>query len=154
MKIREAKVDDALAIMQLHGRSIMELCREDYTQEQLEGWVKSHGLEKYQKRLEIHRSFVAEMDGEIIGYVRWNPATNELCSIFVDPNHARQGIGTKLMKVAYEDILSAGVTELWLDATLTAVPFYEAEGWKYIEQRMHGPLECVRMTKELDPGKD
>ena len=147
--IRDAKIDDALAIMELHERSVLELCRADYSREQLEGWVKHSTLEKYQKRLEIHRSFVAEIDGKMVGYVRWNPATNELCSIFVDPDHVRQGVATKLMKIAYKDVISRGVKELWLDASLTAVPFYETQGWEYVEQRMHGPLECVRMIKNL-----
>ena len=89
IKIRAAKVDDALEIMHLHNRSITTLCRKDYTQEQLEGWVKNHRLEKYQKRLKIHRSFVAEIDGKIVGYVRWNPETNELCSMPSGSNTSR-----------------------------------------------------------------
>lgn len=34
-------------------------------------------------------------------------------------------------------------------ASLTAVPFYEAEDWWYVEQTMRGSLECVRMEKKL-----
>ncbi|MCP4603331.1 MAG: GNAT family N-acetyltransferase [Proteobacteria bacterium] len=152
--IREAKVDDSLAIWKLHDRSVLELWRDDYTQEQIDNWVRNSTLEKYQKRLKIHRSFVAEIDDKIVGYVRWNPATNELCSIFIDPNHVRQGIATKLMRTAYKDVVSHSVNDLWLDASLTAVPFYESEGWEYVEQKMHGPLECIRMIKSLGPGKN
>jgi putative acetyltransferase len=149
MIIRKANVDDAQAIKELHDRSALELCREDYTVKQLEDWVKYSSVEKYQKRLEIHRTFVAEINGKMVGFVRWNPATNELCSIFVDPDHTRQGIATKLMKKAYEDVTSYGAEKLWLYASMTAVPFYKAEGWDYIEQTMRGSLECVRMEKSL-----
>lgn len=149
MIIRAAEVGDALEIMALHKRSVLALCQDDYTAEQLEDWVNSSTLEKYQKRLTLQRAFIAEKDGEMAGYVRWNPATHELCSIFVDPDYVWQGIGTKLMKIAYEDASLRGVTDLWLDASLTAVPFYAADGWQSVERKMHGALECVRMVKRL-----
>jgi putative acetyltransferase len=154
MIIREATVDDALAVWELHGRSVLELCSADYTREQLDGWLSHSTIEKYQVRLKMHRSYIAERDGKVVGYVRWNPVTNELCSAFVDPDHARQGIATELMEKACQDAISCGVKELWLNASLTAVPFYEAVGWEYVKLRTHGPLECVRMTKRLQPRQD
>jgi putative acetyltransferase len=149
VEIREAKVDDAQTIKALHDRSALALCRQDYTAQQLDEWVNFSSVERYRERLEIHRAFVAEINGEMVGFVRWNPETSELCSIFVHPEHARQGIATKLMQRAYEDVLSFGIARLWLYASLTAVPFYEAEGWVYVERSMRGSLACVRMEKEL-----
>jgi len=147
--IREASGDDALAVLNLHQRSVLGLCIHDYTQEQIKSWLSQSSLEKYKIRLEIHRSYIAELDDKIAGYLRWNPETNELCSIFVDPDFIRQGIATCLMRIAEEDAVKHNANELWLDASLTAVPFYEARGWTYVELSMHGPLECVRMTKQL-----
>ena len=149
MVIREAKFDDAQTMKALHDRSALVLCRKDYTAKQLDEWVNFSSVESYRERLAIHRTFVAEIDGEMVGFVRWNPETRELCSIFVDPDHARQGIATQLMKRTYEDVLSFGVARLWLYASLTAVPFYEAEGWVYVERSRRGSLACVRMEKEL-----
>ena len=149
MIIRQATVEDAAAIMVLHERSVRGLCSADYTPEQLDLWLGSITLEKHQKRLKLHKSFIAEIDSKTIGYVRWNPETNELCSIFVDPGFVRRGIGTKLMMTESRDALSYGVRVLWLDASLTAVPFYIADGWDIVEKGMHGPLECVRMTKTI-----
>jgi putative acetyltransferase len=85
----------------------------------------------------------------MVGFVRWNPATYELCSLFVDPDHLRQGIATLLMKRACENVRAAGVENLWLYASLTAVPFYEADGWKFVEETQRGLLECARMEKIL-----
>jgi len=154
MVIREAHVGDAQAMKELHDRSALVLCRQDYSAQQLEEWVSFSNVERYRERLHIHRAFVAEIDGEMVGYVRWNPATRELCSIFVDPDHARQGIATRLMERVYEDVKSFGVERLWLCASLTAVPFYEAEGWAYVEETKRGSLACVRMEKELGVGGD
>jgi putative acetyltransferase len=109
MNIRKATIEDVLLIMQLHERSVLELCRDDYTPEQLEDWLSSSTLERYKIRLERHRAYLAEKDGKLIGYVRWNPETNELCSIFVDPDFVRQGVATKLMEVADQDAKEMGV---------------------------------------------
>ena len=149
MIIRKAEVEDAQTLKALHDRSAMALCRQDYTAEQLEEWVKFSTVERYQERLKKHRTFMAEIDGKGVGFVRWNPATNELCSLFVDPNHIRQGIATQLMKRAYQDVISKGVEELWLYSSLTAVPFYEKDGWIFVEQTRRGSLECVRMEKSV-----
>lgn len=149
MIIRKATFDDASDLIGLHTRSVLELCRYDYTPDQLQDWVSHSTLEKYQLRLESHPSYIAELDGKMIGYVRWNPETNELCSIFVDPEYVRQGVATALMDVAYQDAKSQGVEDLWLFASLTAVPFYQATGWETVESGMRGVLECVKMTKHL-----
>jgi len=39
----------------------------------------------------------------------------------------------------------------WLDASLTAVPFYQALGWDYVALSTDGPLDSVRMVKQLLP---
>ena len=150
MMIREAQVDDALEIMELHERSVLGLCQDDYTLEQLQEWVSQASLKVYQLRLENHRTWIANGDEGIIGYVRWNPMSNELCSVYVDPGCTRQGIGTKLMTIACEDAAAYGVKEMWLDASLTAVPFYKILGWQTKEKRMHGSLPCLRMTRTIN----
>lgn len=149
MNIRKSKLEDAEAIKALHDRAALALCRDDYTLEQLNEWVNHSSVEKYQQRLATQRTFVGEINGRMVGFVRWNPETNELCSIFVDPDYTRQGIATKLMKKAYDDALSTGVNKFWLYASLTAVPFYESEGWKKLEQSKRGNLECIKMEKDF-----
>ena len=74
---------------------------------------------------------------------------DELCSICVEPEFARQGIATKLMEVAYKDAKKQNVETLWLDASLTAVPFYQALGWDYVVLSTDGPLDIVRMVIRL-----
>lgn len=151
MKIREAKFADVVVMKELHDRAVMELCVKDYTLDQLQSWIDRSPLEKYFWRLERQRIFLAERDGKILGYVRWHPETNELCSICVEPEFARQGIGTILMEYACQDARTHGVGELWLDASLTAVPFYQHLGWEYRSLSTDGPLENVRMTIRLRP---
>lgn len=149
VQIREATLADAEPIWQLHNRSILALCADDYSPAQLADWVAHSTLARQQTRLQQHRVFVAEQEGQLIGFVRWNPATNELCSLFVDPDFVRQGVATALMDTACQDARACGVTEFWLDASLTAVPFYQATGWQPGKPMTHHGLACLRMTKQL-----
>jgi predicted N-acetyltransferase YhbS len=151
MKIRRATPDDAAAIHQIHTRAVLALCGEAYAPEQLATWAGYSTVAMQQRRLQEHRAFVAEQDGVVIGFVRWAPATSELCSIYVDPDYARQGVASRLMAQAEADALSLGVAEFWLDASLTAVPFYQATGWQTIKPMTHRGLACLRMTKQLVP---
>lgn len=151
MIIRKAVINDAEMLKEVHDRAVMELCRNDYSKDQLLGWINKSSLEKYIWRLETQRIFIAEEEGRTIGFVRWYPKTNELCSICVEPEFARQGIGTVLMEHAYKDAIEHNVESLWLDASLTAVPFYQVLGWNYVALSSEGPLDCVRMVKRLSP---
>lgn len=42
-----------------------------------------------------------------------------------------------------------GVRSMWLFASLTAVPFYEADGWRFVEESNRGTMACVKMEKGL-----
>ena len=107
MIIRDAIIDDVLIMKEHHDRAIMKLCRNDYTLQQLERWINKSPLEKYCWRLETQRIFIAEQDGRMLGYVRWYPETNELCSICVETKFARQGIGPSLWSM----LAHKGITE-------------------------------------------
>jgi GNAT superfamily N-acetyltransferase len=106
-------------------------------------------LEKYYWRLERQRIFVAENEGRPLGFVRWYPKTNELCSVCVEPAFARQGIGTRLMAFAVKDARDHNVKTLWLKASLNAVPFYEALGWESGDLSTDGLLNYVNMEMHL-----
>ena len=151
MIIRNAVIDDAVIMKELHDRAVMELCRNDYSTEQLLGWINKSPLEKYVWRLETQKIFIAEKDGRMLGYVRWYPTTKELCSICVEPEFARQGIGTMLMEHAYKDAKDHNANALWLDASLTAVAFYQVLGWEYVALSTEGSLDSVHMIKKLSP---
>ncbi len=62
------------------------------------------------------------------------PNFGELMAIYVDPAHARTGIGRLLMAAARERLRRLGVAGavLWvLDGNLGARRFYERDGWRF-----------------------
>ncbi len=72
--------------------------------------------------------FVADDDGEILGVLRGR--RDKLQSLFVSGDHHRQGIGRELVKRFEEECAREGSREIWVRATLFAVPFYLSMGYK------------------------
>jgi GNAT superfamily N-acetyltransferase len=77
---------------------------------------------------------VAADDGEIVGVLRGGRKDKQqrtvLQSLFVKGDHHRQGIGQKLVERFERECLRQGATVIRLAATLYAVPFYIAVGYK------------------------
>lgn len=73
---------------------------------------------------------VAVDDQKIVGFVGY--ARHRLEFIYVDPNYQGQGIGTKLMQVALED-LNKPVTLSVFTNNLTAKNLYKKFGFKVVE---------------------
>lgn len=151
--VRDATSGDAAQILDIHSRSVRELCSGDYSAEQIEAWIGKRTPEDTALRIARHPFFVADLDGTLTGYATYNVNSSELLSIYVDPEFARQGVASELMSKLLADARSKGLTALWLDASFTAVPFYEAVGFKGTKETTHAfagvPLECVRMEMSL-----
>ncbi len=77
---------------------------------------------------------VAELDGQIAGVLRGGRVDEKgrtvLQSLFVSGSCHRQGIGRKLVERFEKEYTGRGVKVFKLWATLYAVPFYEAMGYR------------------------
>ena len=97
--------------------------------------------------------FVADLAGKQIGYAAYNPDSRELLSVFVDPDYARKGVATTMVRTLIADAQRHGLTTLWLESSLTAVPFYKTFGFEGMVETTHTfdevPLECLRMELSL-----
>ena len=72
-------------------------------------------------------------------------------AMFVDPAHARRGIGRMIVERAEEEARAAGFADCELMATLPGVPLYSACGYQPVETtEIVLPdgvrLECLRMS--------
>jgi GNAT superfamily N-acetyltransferase len=72
--------------------------------------------------------FVADDGGQIVGVLRCRPG--RLQSLFVREDHHRQSIGKMLVERCEQECARRGSKNISLAATLYAVPFYEAVGYK------------------------
>ena len=72
--------------------------------------------------------FVAEDTGEIVGVLRGRP--ERLGSLFVRKDHHRRGVGRRLVEHFEQACRAQGSMAIRVAATLYAVPFYQAMGYK------------------------
>jgi putative acetyltransferase len=69
MIIRDYKLSDTKEIMKLFYDSIHEINICDYTQEQVDAWApESMDYEVWHKRLQAKLPYIAENNGEIVGF--------------------------------------------------------------------------------------
>ena len=121
--IRIALPDDALAIHNLHTRSVRGLCTRDYPKEVIEGWLLGRSPDGYKVRgIAKKEMYVFEEGGAICGFSHIVPTWG--VALFVDPDHTRRGVGRALFEHALALIRASGTIPPPFDATLTALPFY------------------------------
>ncbi|MBN1402202.1 MAG: GNAT family N-acetyltransferase [Anaerolineae bacterium] len=89
--------------------------------------------------------FVAEERGQIVGVLRGRP--DKLQSLFVRVDRQRRGIGRRLVEHYEATCRKAGSQVIRLQATLEAVPFYLALGYK----RSTGVRTCTIFDGEGFP---
>ena len=120
---------------------------------EIEKWAGNKAPQRYRAKISEMPFFVAEIDNQILGFTRYNLRTKEFCSLYINPNFVRQGIGTTLAHYVFDDARRRGLTEMWLNSALNAVSFYETIGFRQIEKTTHDfgkfSLKCVRMEINL-----
>jgi GNAT superfamily N-acetyltransferase len=151
--IRIALPDDAVAIHELHTRSVRGLCARDYPKEVIEGWLLGRSPEGY-KGIEKKEMYVFEENGAIRGFSHVIPTC--IVALFVDPDHARKGVGRALFAHALELIRVGGAAPALFEATITAHPFYLKMGCTEIRRsfvtKNRAKVETVLMQLPLGNG--
>jgi len=89
---------------------------------------KAHHKAEIARVIQAAMVFIAEDDGEIIGVLRGRP--DKLQSLFVREDYHRQGVGRRLVKQFERACREQGAVAIKVQATVYAVPFYLAMGYK------------------------
>jgi GNAT superfamily N-acetyltransferase len=175
-RLRTATLADGPAIGDLIARSIRSLGRDDYSPAQIEAALQgAFGLDTALVRDETYfLVFGAAPDPVACG--GWSrrrtlfggdahaqrdeslldPRTDaaKVRAFFVDPAHARRGLGRMLLERCEDEARSAGFTALELMATLPGLRLYERHGFVplgSVDHRLPGGLSIrfVPMRKAL-----
>jgi len=126
LRIRRATPADSEAIYRVHRDSVERLCGAHYDARQIAMWLDGRTPGVYLAAIERGQLWVAERDG-IVGFVEVDG--HELSKLFVAGEHSGGGVGARLLEVALDAIAAAGAPLAYLEATLTAVAFYERHGF-------------------------
>jgi GNAT superfamily N-acetyltransferase len=148
--IRKAIACDVAQIEALIARSARGLSAQDYRPSQVEGALRgAFGLDS--QLLADQTYFLAEDAGLLVGCGGWSfrstlfggdarpgrddsmldPRTQaaKIRAFFVDPLHARRGIGTLLLECCEQEARRRGYSRVELMATLPGVRLYAARGF-------------------------
>ena len=153
--VRPATAADADAILRVHHDSVRILCAADYTPQQIAAWIGQEDDPVWLvKRIAMPRSLivVAELYGGVAGFAeRWE---DEVGAVYVHPLHTRRGVGSLMLTQLEQSALSEGFAILYVDASVTAEPFYLAEGFDIVSRGAHRfrdgtTIASVKMCKRL-----
>jgi putative acetyltransferase len=147
--IRHAHLSDHPRMTQLQQCSLEVLCQKDYSVEQVKVLLKDKRDYKNWKWGET--VFVAEYEKTIIGFAARNQ--NWITAVYVHPEFTRNGIGSRLLQIVEDDSRAWGIDALFVDASITAKPFYDACGYQVktpVLICVRGiQVHCIEMQKVL-----
>ena len=93
-------------------------------------------------------------DERPVGFAELDARDGVVNACYVDPTEHGRGVGRALMDAIERAARAEGLRQLTLDASLNAVPFYRALGWRETGPARHelAPgawLECIAMKRSL-----
>jgi GNAT superfamily N-acetyltransferase len=174
IRLRKAALADVPRIEALIARSARGLSP-DYRPSQVEGALRgAFGVDT--QLLADETYFAAEEDGRLVGCGGWSfrstlfggdaragrdaslldPHTQaaKIRAFFVDPAHARRGIGTLLLEHCENEARAHGFSQVELMATLPGVKLYAARGYAgagtvHFDTGAGETIEFIPMRKTL-----
>lgn len=175
MTWREAEPEDVPAINALTARSIRALHAGSYEDAVIDEAVRhAYGVDWQLVRDRTY--FLVEIDGVVAGAGGWSyretiagahgeddlpgarldPGQDaaRVRAFYVDPTHARRGIGRLLLGLSEDAARQAGFGRAELTSTLPAIPFYRAAGYRPVRAfdlplPSGAPLRLELMEKHL-----
>jgi GNAT superfamily N-acetyltransferase len=153
--IRRSRQEDAQSIRNVHVATVEGIRTALYTHEEISAWAVPKDRESYEDSIRNSEFFVAEEDGDILGFGVLNQQNAVVEALYVIPKATGRGIGLKLLRMLEERACVLGLKALRLDASLNAVPFYKRAGYvgeKETKYRLYTGVEiaCVPMVKSIE----
>ena len=155
LKIRRARQEDCDSIGSVHSAAVRGIRTALYTPEEIQAWAVPRTPASYVESIYSKEFFVAEDDGgDILGFGVLNQEVAEVEAVYVNPGAGRRGIGLEVLRKLEERARALGLSELRLNASLNAVPFYEKAGYTAQERSKYRLLtgveiDCVPMVKAM-----
>jgi putative acetyltransferase len=133
--IRSYRESDVEAIAELFTASVHELACRHYDATQLAAWApRPPDLNGWVARLAGLKTLVAEVDMKLAGFISYEQS-GHIDLLYVSPLHSCHGIASALYRRAEAALCSDGVSELFTEASKTARPFFERQGFHVIEEQ-------------------
>ncbi|WP_177201479.1 GNAT family N-acetyltransferase [Bacillus sp. OV322] len=138
--IREMQMEDISQVQHVAKTSWNSTYQGIIPLEIQESFLKTaYNDEMMQKRLEHSLFWVAEVNGEIVGFANFSAikeeGKTELAAIYLNPEYQGKGIGTALLNEGIKQL--DGVKEIYIDVEKDnniGTRFYKAKGFKIVSE--------------------
>lgn len=131
--IRKYCSKDVGEIISLFYETVHSVNLKDYTKEQADAWATGKECPReWNESLLRHSCYVAVIENQIVGF---GDMDNDgyLDRLFVHKDFQRLGIATEICDILERETSSSKFT---VNASITAVPFFEARGYKIIKEQI------------------
>lgn len=136
LTIRIAQISDLEVILKLFSDTISSVCKDDYSQRELEVWKSSANNVEHWQNLILQQYFlVGEMDDQIVGFASLEQG-NYVDLLYVHQDFQKQGIAQKLYNEIEKKAFSLNSNILTADVSKTAKSFFERNGFEVVAEQI------------------
>jgi GNAT superfamily N-acetyltransferase len=152
--IRHAVLPDAAAACEVVRRSIIELCHDDHRGDEatLATWLENKTTANFERWItsEQHVALVAERDGVLAGFALLN-LRGIIALLYVSPDARFSGVSKALLAALEQEASTAGIRELSLESSITALRFYTRSGYSSNGSpcKGFGSSSCYPMSRQI-----
>jgi len=133
--LRPFEPADVPALLALFRDAVRRVNARDYTAEQIEAWASDDiNAAAWAERFAGRFAFVAEGAGRPIGFVDLEDS-GHIDRLYVCADHQGQGVGRALLAAVEAEARRRRLARLTIDASITARPFCEAQGFTVLAQQ-------------------
>lgn len=147
--IREAQQTDTIALKELFQNTVLAVNSKDYSQAEVEDWAScGDDLSNIEEMIKTHYFIVAvNQQSQIVGF---SSITSQgyLHSMFVHKDFQGEGIATMLLEEIERYAITAGITRITSEVSLTARPFFEKKGY-VVEKEQKRKANQLSLTNFL-----
>ena len=130
IQIRPASLTDLAEIQELFRETINQVCKRDYSPEQIEVWISAAvDSRKWEQKISDQYFIVAEQNNMIIGFASLESG-NYLDLLYVHYEHLRKGIASLLLDQIVKESINTGHDKIHSNVSITARSFFESKGFK------------------------
>jgi DeoR/GlpR family transcriptional regulator of sugar metabolism/GNAT superfamily N-acetyltransferase len=126
--LRRYESSDATATLDVFLRAIQVTAAHDYSPPQIEAWTAGIELDSWARRRAEAGTWVAVLGGVVVGFTDID-RSGYIDMMFVDPSAGRRGVARALLRHVRSIATADGTEELTVNASRTARPFFEREGF-------------------------
>ena len=127
--IKIAELEDLPEILSLFVNTIENICKKEYSPEQIKAWTSSvNNIAVWKNRITDQYFIVAVYNDQIVGFASLKN-NDYLDLLYVHKDYQRKGIADLLYSDIVNKAINAGASSLTADVSKSAEPFFTKKGF-------------------------